>query len=144
MVVISHFVSNEIMKLFNRQSRNTHKHTRTLIARDFSLKTIGNENLSNFDVYTVKDSIFEGEEIISEDSNSEEIKQNQDIHAKMYLMDYKKDFLLYFGSANATHNGFFKNVEAIVRVNAYKYNCKNSNMVFSVLTLKKILSSRLI
>lgn len=114
MVVISPFVSNEIMKLFNRQSRNTHKHTRTLIARDFSLKTIGNENLSNFDVYTVKDSIFEGEGIISEDSNSEEIKQNQDIHAKMYLMDYKKDSLLCFGSANATHNGFFKNVEALV------------------------------
>ncbi len=123
LVVFSPFISNEVMETFNQQGRNPGKHKRTLFTRDFSLKKIGNKNLTNFDVYTVKDTIYEGEEIISEDSEDKTEKQNQDIHAKLYQLDYKKEHYFYFGSANATYNGFNKNVEVLCRLNSDGYTC---------------------
>ncbi|MCF0241123.1 MAG: hypothetical protein HUK25_00705 [Treponema sp.] len=124
LVVVSPFLSNEIMEILNQQGRNSDRHKRTLFTRDFSLKKIGNKNLSHMDVYTVKDTIYEGEELISEDSDNESIKQNQDIHAKIYQLDYKKEHYLYFGSANATRNGFYKNVEVLCRLSSDKYTCQ--------------------
>lgn len=123
LVVVSPFISNEIMEIFNQQGRNSEKHKRTLFTRDFSLKKIGNKNLGNLDVYTVKDTIYEGEEIISEDSENDSVKQNQDIHAKLYQLDYKKEHYFYFGSANATYNGFNKNVEVLCRLDSDGYTC---------------------
>lgn len=123
LIVFSPFISNEMMEEFNQNGRNTGRHKRTLFTRDFSLKKICNKNLTNFDVYTIKDTIYEGEEIISEDSEEETGKQHQDIHAKLYQLDYKKEHYFYFGSANATYNGFNKNVEVLCRLNSDGYQC---------------------
>lgn len=123
LIVFSPFVSNEMMEEFNQNGRNSERHKRTLFTRDFSLKKIGNRNLTNFDVYTIKDTIYDGEEIISEDSEEEAGKQHQDIHAKLYQLDYKKEHYFYFGSANATYNGFNKNVEVLCRLDSEGYQC---------------------
>ena len=123
LIVFSPFISNEMMEEFNQNGRNSGRHKRTLFTRDFSLKKIGNKNLTNFDVYTIKDTIYDGEEIISEDSEEESGKQHQDIHAKLYQLDYKKEHYFYFGSANATYNGFNKNVEVLCRLDSDGYQC---------------------
>lgn len=123
LIVFSPFISNEMMEEFNQNGRNSERHKRTLFTRDFALRKIGNKNLTNFDVYTIKDTIYEGEEIISEDSEEETGKQHQDIHAKLYQLDYKKEHYFYFGSANATYNGFNKNVEVLCRLDSDGYQC---------------------
>lgn len=125
LIVFSPFISDEIMEVFNQQGRNSGRHKRTLFTRDYSLKEMGIKNLSNFDVYTIKDTVYEGEEIISEDTEEQSCKQHQDIHAKLYQLDYKKEHYLYFGSANATYRGFNKNIEVLCRLNSDGYQCQN-------------------
>lgn len=91
---------------------------RHLITRTSELHKIAGK-LDTFRVFTMKDTVVEGEEIVS-DEETEKIQQ-QDIHAKMYLMTKGSRSSLYLGSMNASENGLHRNVEMMLRLSGYRY-----------------------
>lgn len=120
-VILSPFVSNDIIAKFNNRNRNTRiRHDRyMLITRDMALKRLKKENVDNFELYVMKEKIIDGEEYISEES--ETVKQ-QDIHAKVYMIRKNSQSDLYLGSLNATHNAVYGNVEFMLRLCSYRAN----------------------
>lgn len=64
------------------------------------------------------DHIFITKDILSDN----EFGSKQDIHAKLYFTTTQDGNYLYIGSANASHNAFYRNVECLLRLK-YKLNC---------------------
>lgn len=101
MLVMSPFLSEESIKnLFQK----THDR-KMLFSRREALSAVSPDLLSGIECYCIRDEIFNGEQ-------SEKLSQtvthwqNQDIHAKIYLLQgsgVKQD--MYIGSANLTSNG---------------------------------------
>ncbi len=120
-VILSPFVSNDVISSFNnRNLRSPIENSRyMLITREMALKRLKRENVSNFELYVMKDKIIDGEENISGDA--ETVKQ-QDIHAKVYMIRKGSRSDLYLGSLNATHNAVYGNVEFMLRLCAYRVN----------------------
>ena len=110
MLIISPFVSGDIIRLFNsRNERSPIENSRyMLITRSMSLAKLKPEDVTHFRLFTLKDSIIDGETAISEENTA---IQKQDIHAKIYMMRKYSDSALYLGSLNASHNAVYGNVE---------------------------------
>lgn len=117
LLVFSPFLSSGVMRSFDERKmlKDTRRH---LITRTSELHKITGK-LDTFRVYTMKDTVVEGEEIVS-DEETEKIQQ-QDIHAKMYLMTKGSRSSLYLGSMNASENGLHRNVEMLLRLSGYRY-----------------------
>ncbi len=117
LLVFSPFISSGVMCSFDARKmlKDTRRH---LITRTSELHKIAGK-LDTFRVYTMKDTVVEGEEIVS-DEETEKIQQ-QDIHAKMYLMTKGSRSSLYLGSMNASENGLHRNVEMLLRLSGYRY-----------------------
>lgn len=117
LLVFSPFISSGVMRSFDERKmlKDTRRH---LITRTSELHKIAGK-LDTFRVYTLKDTVVEGEEIVS-DEETEKIQQ-QDIHAKMYLMTKGSRSSLYLGSMNASENGLHRNVEMLLRLSGYRY-----------------------
>lgn len=117
LLVFSPFISSGVMCSFDARKmlKDTRRH---LITRTSELYKIAGK-LDTFRVYTMKDTVVEGEEIVS-DEETEKI-QPQDIHAKMYLMTKGSRSSLYLGSMNASENGLHRNVEMLLRLSGYRY-----------------------
>ena len=117
LLVFSPFLSSGVMRSFDERKmlKDTRRH---LITRTSELHKIAGK-LDTFRVFTMKDTVVEGEEIVS-DEESERIQQ-QDIHAKMYLMTKGSRSSLYLGSMNASENGLHRNVEMLLRLSGYRY-----------------------
>ena len=64
------------------------------------------------------DHVFITKDILSDN----EFGIKQDIHAKLYFTTTRDGNYLYIGSANASHNAFYRNVECLLRLQ-YKPNC---------------------
>lgn len=64
------------------------------------------------------DHVFITKDILSDN----EFGSKQDIHAKLYFTTTQDGNYLYIGSANASHNAFYRNVECLLRLK-YKPNC---------------------
>lgn len=64
------------------------------------------------------DHVFITKDILSDN----EFGSKQDIHAKLYFTTTQDGNYLYIGSANASHNAFYRNVECLLRLK-YKLNC---------------------
>ena len=64
------------------------------------------------------DHVFITKDILSDN----EFGIKQDIHAKLYFTTTRDGNYLYIGSANASHNAFYRNVECLLRLK-YKPNC---------------------
>ena len=117
--IMSPFLSDEIIKEFNERSKNVDYVDHVLITRASSLPSIKPENCNNFKVFTIKDSVIDGESIISEEENN---IQKQDIHAKIYMHRKGTKTELYLGSLNASHNAVSGNIEFVVRLKTKKHN----------------------
>lgn len=117
LLVFSPFLSSDVMRSFDERKmlKDTRRH---LITRTSELHKIAGK-LDTFRVFTMKDTVVEGEEIVS-DEETEKIQQ-QDIHAKMYLMTKGSRSSLYLGSMNASENGLHRNVEMMLRLSGYRY-----------------------
>lgn len=118
LVVFSPFLSGKIIEEWNRAEHNRYHQgqidtKRTLITRRSALENIKRDQVSNFKVFVLKDTIVDGEEILS---NEEERKQRQDIHAKIYLKRIYSHTDFYIGSMNATDAAISANVEMMVRL----------------------------
>lgn len=114
-LIMSPFLSDEVIKDFNIRSRNREHVEHVLITRAMSLPKLNPVNCNNFKIYTVKDSIIDGESIISEEGNN---IYKQDVHAKIFMLRRNHDSELYLGSLNASRNAIKGNVEFVVRLKA--------------------------
>lgn len=123
-LIMSPFLSTNVIEEFNNRLRddsNGEYDQALLFTRSESLgklKNLVKENNLNFEVYTLKDQIVDGESIISEEK--QDIYQ-QDIHAKMYMVRNGKEADLYLGSLNASHNAFNGNIEFMVRLRSTNF-----------------------
>jgi hypothetical protein len=117
LLVLSPFVSTGVLRSFDQRRllKDTRRH---LITRTTELYKIAG-SLYTFKVFAMKDTVVEGEELVSDDESSK--VQQQDIHAKMYLMTKGSNSSLYLGSMNASENGLHRNVEMLLKLSAYRY-----------------------
>lgn len=117
LLILSPFVSSGVLRSFDQrdQLKNTRRH---LITRTTELHKIAGK-LDTFRVLAMKDAVVEGEELVSDDETTK--VQQQDIHAKMYLMTKDSRSSLYLGSMNASENGLHRNVEMMLKLSAYRY-----------------------
>ena len=117
LLIMSPFVSSGVLQSFD-QRKQLKINNRHLITRTTELHKIAGK-LDTFKVFTMKDTVVEGEEIVSDDEPTK--VQQQDIHAKMYLMTKDSSTTLYLGSMNASENGLHRNVEMLLKLSAYRY-----------------------
>ena len=102
--VVSPFLSDDVVKNLTNCVNN-----KVLVTRKSSItKTV----MDCFDrVYITKDIL-----------NDNEYGVKQDVHAKLYFTVTSSGNYLYIGSANASHNAFYKNVEFLLKLK-YKPRC---------------------
>ena len=108
LLVISPFLSKDIIRQFNERSRWIENTEYLLITREMSLEKLKPEDCDNFRIYVLKDEIVDGEAAIS-DGESDYYKQ--DIHAKVYMLRKNTSTELYLGSLNPSHNAVYGNIE---------------------------------
>ena len=115
--IVSPFISSDIIRDFNeRNEYSSIQNTKyMLITREASLGKLQPEDVSNFSIYTMRDSVIDGESAISEEQTD---VQKQDIHAKMFMFLKYSTADLYLGSLNASHNAVYGNVEFMIRLNS--------------------------
>lgn len=114
-LIMSPFLSDEIIKDFNNRSTYIKNKDLVLITRAMSLVNLKPENCNNFRIYTVKDAVIDGESVISDGEND---IRKQDIHAKVFMIKKYSDSELYLGSLNASHNAVYGNIEIVIRLKA--------------------------
>lgn len=113
-VVVSPFVSGTtIGKLCGWSSyKELTNCKKALITRKSELSKLTDDQVNNCKIYTLKDTVIDGESIISDDS----VKMSQDIHAKMFLRRKGSSTDLYLGSMNATYAAANYNVEMLIKL----------------------------
>ena len=111
LVVMSPFLSDGMIEAWNERERGLTNCRRTLITRKSELSKLKAHQVTNFNIYTLKDRIVDGEEALSDEDGD---KQKQDIHAKIYLRRKGTDTDLYIGSMNASHSAVYRNVEMMI------------------------------
>lgn len=113
--IMSPFLSGDIIRKFNnRNDYSPIENSRyMLVTREMSLGKLDPDDVSNFDIYTLRDRVIDGETSISDDATP---AQKQDIHAKVYMIKKYSTSNLYLGSLNASHNAVYGNVEFMIRL----------------------------
>lgn len=119
LLIISPFLSNSVISDFN--NRKTENSRALLFTRLSSLSKLKADDCDNFDIFTLKDEIIDGESIVSEDSQE---TSKQDIHAKMFFVENKNYSELYLGSLNASYNALFGNIEFMIKLKSDNYSLK--------------------
>lgn len=120
LVVVSPFVSPEVVRQWNDPVHNLEGTRRVLITRQEALNGLQQNQIENFDTYVLKDTIVSGEESLSDGETT--TSRTQDIHAKVYLWRKGSNYELFLGSANATLKGtgiakdVVQNVEMMIRI----------------------------
>jgi hypothetical protein len=115
--IMSPFLSSGIIKNFNERSKYMEHAKYVLITRASELGKLKPSDCSNFEIYTMKDAVVDGEGLISEETTD---IQKQDIHAKIYMLRKGSDSYLYLGSLNASHNALHGNVEFMIKLHSKK------------------------
>lgn len=113
--IMSPFLSNGVIKSFNERSKYMEHAEYVLITRASELGKLKSSDCSNFEIYTMKDAVVDGEGLISEETSD---IQKQDIHAKIYMLRKGSDSSLYLGSLNASHNALHGNVEFMIKLHS--------------------------
>lgn len=111
--IMSPFLSKSTIELYNSEKMGLTDAKRTLITRRSELGKLKPEDCDKFNIYALKDDIYNGEESLSEENVE---TQKQDIHAKMYLRRKYSDVFLYVGSMNASFAAINSNVEMMIRL----------------------------
>ncbi len=129
--IISPFISADIIRHFNdRNKRSPIENSRyMLITRQESLKKLKLSDAENFELYTMKDNVIDGESSISGDSENVRL---QDIHAKVYMIRKNAKSDLYLGSLNASHNAVYGNVEFMLRLRSYRCDLNMDKLKLSL------------
>ena len=112
-MIMSPFLSKGVIKDFNDRNKYIEHSEHVLITRAAELGKLKPADCSNFEIYTMKDAVVDGESLISEENAS---TQKQDIHAKIYMIMKYPNTYLYLGSLNASHNALNGNIEFMVKL----------------------------
>lgn len=112
-LIMSPFLSKGIIKDFNDRNKYIEHSEHVLVTRASELGKLKLTDCSNFEIYTMKDAVIDGESLISEENAS---AQKQDIHAKIYMIMKYPNTYLYLGSLNASHNALNGNIEFMVKL----------------------------
>lgn len=113
LLILTPFLSEGIIcKLAKSKFQNP---SRTLITRKTELYKLKPATADNFEIFTMKDSVVDGEDALQTDALN---KSRQDLHAKVYLETRYSDSNLYLGSLNASCNACSGNVEFMIRLMA--------------------------
>ena len=114
-LIISPFISGDIIRNFNdRNSNSPIENPRyALFTRELSLGKLKPEDVDNFEIYTLRDRVIDGESELSDDTM---LAQKQDIHAKVYMIKKYSTSNLYLGSLNASHNAVYGNIEFMLKL----------------------------
>lgn len=129
-MIMSPFLSKSVIKDFNDRNKYIEHSEHVLITRASELGKLKPGDCSNFEIYTMKDAVIDGESLISEENIS---TQKQDIHAKIYMIMKYPNTYLYLGSLNASHNALNGNIEFMVKLhskNRYLNLSKLKNSLF--------------
>lgn len=112
-LIMSPFISSGIIRDFNnRNIQSPIRNARYMFfTRESSLSRLKQEDVSNFEIYTLKDNVIDGETAISDGAGD---IRKQDIHAKIFMVRKYSDSDLYLGSLNASHNAVYGNVEFMI------------------------------
>ena len=113
--IMSPFLTPSVIKSFNERSKWMEHADYVLITRASELGKLKPSDCSNFEIYTMKDAVVDGEGLISEETSD---IQKQDIHAKIYMLRKGSDSSLYLGSLNASHNALHGNVEFMIKLHS--------------------------
>ena len=113
--IMSPFLSSGVIKNFNERSKYMYHAEYVLITRASELGKLKSSDCSNFEIYTMKDAVVDGEGLISEETSD---IQKQDIHAKIYMIRKGSDSYLYLGSLNASHNALHGNIEFMIKLHS--------------------------
>ena len=120
-LIISPFLSEDIIESFNDRNKKSliGNDRYMLITRRSSLAKLSAAALDKFKdgIYVLKDNVVDGESIISGENN---LIQQQDIHAKMYMIRKSSESDLYIGSLNASHNAVYGNVEFMLCLHTFR------------------------
>lgn len=118
-LVISPFLTSSVINRLNSRSLK-HEAPHALITRKSELHKLSTADCDQFKIYTLKDIIVDGEDAFSESkgTSKDEIRRQQDIHGKLYLLTKNSRSRLFIGSANATRNAFESNVEFMMELEA--------------------------
>lgn len=112
-LIMSPFLSKGVIKDFNDRNKYIEHSEHVLVTRASELGKLKPTDGSNFEIYTMKDAVVDGESLISEENAS---TQKQDIHAKIYMIMKYPNTYLYLGSLNASHNALNGNIEFMVKL----------------------------
>lgn len=117
LLIMSPFLSKIVIRAFNENINNDKA---MLFTRENSLNGFTYDDCGNFEIFTLKDQIIDGESSISEESNERSKNEiiKQDIHAKMFMVRHGNLTDLYLGSLNASYNALDGNIEFMVRLRA--------------------------
>ena len=113
LLILTPFLSEETIRELAKS--NFQKPSRTLITRKTELYKLKPMIADDFEIFTMKDSVVDGEDALQTDAVN---KCKQDLHAKVYLETKYSDSDLYLGSLNASHNACNGNVEFMIRLMA--------------------------
>lgn len=122
--IMSPFLNKNVIKGFNNRKNKNSK--AILISRESSLGQLTSSDCDNFEVYTLKDEITGAEAIVSEEFQE---TLNQDIHAKIYLMEKDDTCDLYLGSLNSSKYALNGNVECMIKLTAKRDNFNMDRLV---------------
>lgn len=113
LLILTPFLSEETIRELAKS--NFQKPSRTLITRKTELYKLKPMIADDFEIFTMKDSVVDGEDALQTDAVN---KCKQDLHAKVYLETKYSDSDLYLGSLNASYNACNGNVEFMIRLMA--------------------------
>lgn len=130
--IMSPFLTGSVIDDFN--CRKNDKSKAILITQSMSLGKLNPQNSSNFEVYTLKDEIVDGESLISDESQD---IFKQDIHAKIFAVEKRKFTNLYLGSFNATENALYNNVEFMIKLHSKKNKFRINKLVKEIFNGEK-------
>lgn len=145
-LVMSPFISLDMLEEFNNRNENCRSRIRErkymLFTRKMSLDKLkdsaGNSRVPEFEIYTLKDEVIDGElmdQVVEAEHNKnsnnrtneeqndvpeESAVLKHDIHAKLFMLLRGNCVHLYLGSLNASHNAINGNVEFMVCLKSTK------------------------
>ncbi len=115
LLIMSPFLSGGVVRDFNRRNDASpiQASRYALFTRAAALAKLKPEDCSNFQLFTMRDAVIDGEMGLSGDGGA---ARRQDIHAKLYMINKYSDTDLYLGSLNATYKAAHHNVEFMIRL----------------------------
>jgi hypothetical protein len=147
-LIVSPFIEEKPLKTLCKNLDEEGKIS--LITTENELNKIynSNEKLKKVEIYILKEAIVEGEyksfESYNSDMDDKQIEDedsknamNQDVHAKMFIIQCEDCTYFYIGSANLTNSAFNRNTEVMLKI-----IIKNNNFLENILKDLKIIKSK--